>query len=207
MKILETLIDSLTGKDLPVRNVCCGVYWTAVTTRRTGLASTYREQDFQHSDDHCMVQDSGRLTDKTAGELVEDARSSDTVSASIGMAAINSLIEVDEWRCTDRGAYQILAEKGRNLDVAVVGHFPFIPKLSDVVRNLWVIEKTPRRSAWCLFPVHGLLQNMATGLWLIAGSKLLISIIRTWLALERAARAAVPSSPNKQLEALGMFSL
>jgi uncharacterized protein len=144
MKILETLIDSLTGKDLPVRNVCCGAYWTAVTTRRTGLASTYREQDFQHSDDHCMVQDSGRLTDKTAGELVEYARSGDTVSASIGMAAINSLIEVDERRCTDRGAYEILAEKGRNLDVAVVGHFPFIPKLRDVVRNLWVIEKRPR---------------------------------------------------------------
>ena len=33
MKILDTLIDSLTGKDLPVKNVCCGAFWTMVTTR------------------------------------------------------------------------------------------------------------------------------------------------------------------------------
>jgi uncharacterized protein (DUF4213/DUF364 family) len=141
MKILDALIDSVTGKDLSVKNVCCGAFWTAVTTRQTGLASTYREQDIQHSDDHCMINDAGRFTEKLAGDLVEYARSDDTVAASIGMATINSLIEVDEHRCVDIGAYEILAEKGRNLDVAVVGHFPFIPKLRDVARNVWVIEK------------------------------------------------------------------
>lgn len=144
MKILDALIDSLTGKDLPVTNVCCGAFWTAVTTRGTGLASTYREQDSQHSDDHCMIDDAGRLTEKVAGDLVDYARSSDTMSASIGMASINSLIEIDEQRCVHIGAYEILAEKGRNLDVAVVGHFPFIPKLRDVARNVWVIEKRIR---------------------------------------------------------------
>ena len=65
----------------------------------------------------------------------------DTVSASIGLASINSLIEVDEHRCGHMGLMKFLAEKGRNLDVAVVGHFPFIPKLRDVARNVWVIEK------------------------------------------------------------------
>ncbi len=88
-----------------------------------------------------MVSDAGRLTEKTAGELVEYARRNDTMSASIGMAAINSLIEVDEDCCVERGAYEILAEKGRNLNIAVVGHFPFIPKLRDIARNVWVIEK------------------------------------------------------------------
>ena len=144
MKILDTLIDSLNGKDLAVKNVCCGAFWTMVTTRNSGLASTYREQDFKDSDDHCMINDAGRLTEKLAGDLAEYARSDDTVAASIGMATINSLIEVDEHRCRDIGAYEILAEKGRNLDVAVVGHFPFIPKLRDVARNVWVIEKQAR---------------------------------------------------------------
>ncbi len=144
MRILDALIDSLSGKDLPVKKVCCGAFWTAVTTRRTGLASTYREQDIQHSDESCMVSDAGRLTEKTAGELVEYARRNDTMSASIGMAAINSLIEVDEGCCVERGAYEILAEKGRNLNIAVVGHFPFIPKLRDIARNVWVIEKKTR---------------------------------------------------------------
>lgn len=144
MKILNALIDSLTGKDEPVRNVCAGAFWTTVTTRYTGLATTYRELDLQHSDHPCMVKDAGSLIGKTAGELVEYARSDDTVSASIGMAAINSLLEVDESKCTERGAYDILAEKGRGRDVAVAGHFPFIPKLRDVARNVWVIEKRLR---------------------------------------------------------------
>jgi len=144
MKILNALIDSLTGKDERVRNVCAGTFWTAVTTRCTGLATTYREQDLQHGDHPCIVKDAGSLIGKTASELVEYARSEDTVSASIGMAAINSLLEVDESKCTERNAYDILAEKGRGRDIAVVGHFSFVPKLRDVARNVWVIEKRPR---------------------------------------------------------------
>lgn len=144
MIILNALIDSLTGKDEPVRNVCAGAFWAAVTTRYTGLATTYREMDLQHSDHPCMVKDAGSLIGKKAGELVEYARSEDTVSASLGMAAINSLLEVDESQCVERGAYDILAEKGRGRDIAVVGHFPFIPRLRDVARNVWVIEKRLR---------------------------------------------------------------
>ena len=124
--------------------MCAGAFWTAVTTRYTGLATTYREMDLQHSDHPCMVKDAGSLIGKKAGELVEYARSEDTVSASLGMATINSLLEVDESQCVERGAYDILAEKGRGRDIAVVGHFPFIPKLRDVARNVWVIEKRLR---------------------------------------------------------------
>ena len=58
MKILNALIDSLTGKDEPVRKMCAGAFRTAVTTRYTGLATTYREMDLQHSDHPCMVADS-----------------------------------------------------------------------------------------------------------------------------------------------------
>lgn len=141
MKILSALIESLTGKDMAVKNVICGAFWTAVTTRRTGLATTYREQDCQHSDEPWMVHDAGRLTEKTAGELVDYALSYNTVCASIGMATINSLIEIDEKSCTELGAFEILAEKGKDMNVAVVGHFPFIPKLRSIARNVWVIER------------------------------------------------------------------
>lgn len=144
MKILDALIDSLSGKDTPVRNVCTGAFWTAVTTRHTGLATTYRDQDLQHSDEPCFVDDAGHLVGKSAGDLTGYARSENTVSASIGMATANSLIELDEARCVERGAFDILAEKGKGRDVAVVGHFPFIPKLRDIARNVWVIEKRLR---------------------------------------------------------------
>ena len=144
MDILDAVLDSLRDKNTPIRQVCAGAFWTAVTTRYTGLATTYRELDLQHSDHPCMVKDAGTLIGKKASELVEYARSGDTVSASLGMATINSLLELDESLCVERGAYDILAEKGRGRDIAVVGHFPFIPKLRDVARHVWVIEKRLR---------------------------------------------------------------
>jgi hypothetical protein len=35
-------------------------------------------------------------------------------------------------------------EKGKGKKIAIVGHFPFIPKIRDVAEQLWVIEKNPR---------------------------------------------------------------
>ncbi len=144
MKILDSLIDCLTEKETPVRGVWAGAFWTAVTTRFTGLATTYRELEPPPGPHPCMVKDAGDLIGKTAGELVEYSRSDNTLSASIGMAAINSLLDVDEAQCVERGAFDVLAEMGRGRDVAVVGHFPFVPRLRDVARNVWVIEKRLR---------------------------------------------------------------
>jgi hypothetical protein len=144
MKILDRLIDSLEGEDCRVREVRCCAFWTAVTTRHTGLSTTYRTFEGGESAHQPGVRDVGRLTEKPARELVELARSANTLEASIGMAAINSLIEVDEGRCVELNAYDVLAEKGKNRNIGVVGHFPFVPKLREVAKNLWTIEKRLR---------------------------------------------------------------
>ena len=144
MKVLDALLDSLTYRDTPVKQVCTGAFWTLVTTRFSAIAATYRDLDLQHSDDPQTVPDAGRLTEKTAGELAAFSRLEETVAASIGVAAINSLIAVDERQCTEESAFDILAEKGAGRNVAVVGHFPFIPKLREVAKNVWVLEKRLR---------------------------------------------------------------
>lgn len=63
--------------------------------------------------------------------------------AAIGMATINSLLMIDEACCTELNAADLLAEKGRGKNVALIGHFPFVEKLRREVNNLWVIEKHP----------------------------------------------------------------
>ena len=60
------------------------------------------------------------------------------------MAAINSLIGIDESRCSELNARELIIKKGKNKKIAIIGHFPFIPKLKDIARELWVIEKNPR---------------------------------------------------------------
>ena len=141
MKILTELIGSLRGKDHPLKEVLTGAYWTCVISRGCGLASTFRDEGHPHKKG---VKDIGHLTEKTALQLAQYALSDYLMEASIGMAAINSLIEVEDRACVEKNAAEILLEKGEGKDIAVVGHFPFIPRLREKARNLWVFEQRPR---------------------------------------------------------------
>ena len=141
MRILTELIESLSEKDHPVKEVLTGAYWTAAVSRGCGLASTFRDESHPHKK---AVREIGRLTEKTALQLAQYALSDYSMEASIGMAAINSLIEAEDRACVEKNAAEILLEKGEGKDMAVVGHFPFIPRLRERARNLWVFEQRPR---------------------------------------------------------------
>jgi hypothetical protein len=141
MKILDDLILSLKGNDFQVKSVHTCVFWTAVVSKYCGLSSTFRDEGPSHEKG---VRDVGRLTQKTALSLAEYARSKSLLEASIGMATINSLIDIDESKCIEKNAFEILLEKGEGKNVAVVGHFPWIPKLREKIKNFWVLEQRLR---------------------------------------------------------------
>jgi uncharacterized protein len=138
MNILDDLLATLL--DAPVRSVLVAAHWTVVCSRHCGMAATMTG-DKPHG--HAPVRDVGRLHLKSARELAEYARSDVPLEASIGLATINSLLDVDETRAVEINAAQVLAERGRGKTVALVGHFPFIPKLRQSVGQLWVIEQRP----------------------------------------------------------------
>ncbi len=139
MNILDDLINNLSA-DAPVRSVLVGVHWTVVCSRYCGMASTLMDN---HAHGHSQVREVGRLQTKTARELAEYARSDNPLEASLGVAAINSLLEVDETSAVEVNAVEVLIEHGRGKNVALVGHFPFIPKLRSAVGQLWVLEQHP----------------------------------------------------------------
>ncbi|UCD70973.1 MAG: DUF364 domain-containing protein [Syntrophobacterales bacterium] len=139
MKILDDVIDSLSHGEPKVREIHVCAHWTAVLSRYCGLASTFKEEVHPHKG----VRDVGHLMERSAFELALYSRSENLLEASIGMAAINSLIDIDESRCVEANAYEIILEKGRGRNVAIVGHFPFIPMIEESAKNLWVIEKRP----------------------------------------------------------------
>jgi uncharacterized protein (DUF4213/DUF364 family) len=141
LKILDDLLSNLKRNDYPVRSVHTCVFWTAVITKHCGLSSTFREEAPSHDRG---VRDVGNLTRKTALELAEYAKSESLLEASIGMATINSLIDIDESRCIEKNAFEIILEKGQGKNVAIVGHFPWIPKLKGKTKNLWVLEQRLR---------------------------------------------------------------
>jgi len=141
MKILDDLIRSLKETDTPVRSIHACVFWTAVISRHCGLSSTFREEGPTHERG---VREVGHLTRKTGLELAEYAKSDSLLEASIGMAAVNSLIEIDDSKYIEKNAFELLVERGKGKRVAVVGHFPWIPKLKEKVEHLWVLEKRLR---------------------------------------------------------------
>jgi len=141
MKIISDLLSTL-DYEAQVRDIRQGPFQTAVLTRNCGLAATPHEPGTHHH--RTPVKAAGSLLEQNARELARMAQSPSTLEASIGMAAINSLLLIDEERCTELNAGNLLAEKGKDKKVALVGHFPFVPELRRAARELWVIERQPQ---------------------------------------------------------------
>ena len=141
MKILDDVIATL-GEDAPVREVRVSPFWTAVLSRGCGLASTVGPGDHEHG--AIYVEKAGSLAGGSTLELTGLAHSDSRLEAGIGLAAINSLLDVDEERCVELNAGELLCERGRGKKVGLVGHFPFVPALREAAGRLWVIELHPQ---------------------------------------------------------------
>ena len=143
MSTIDALLQSLNA-DAPVRHVLAGAFWTAVvldtTPPRCGLASTLRSA--MH-DDHPSVREAGHLLEYSGRELSELLRSSSTLEASVGMAAYNALLEVDEAACCEVNAEEVILEHGAGRRVAIVGHFPFTERVRQAAATCWVLEQHP----------------------------------------------------------------
>jgi len=140
MKLQKALLETLPVEPYPVRKLIVGVHWTAVCSKYCGLASTLVKEG-HHTEE--TVRDVGALHQKSAQELAYWILSDNPLEASIGMAAFNSLLDVDELQAVEVNAAKILTDYGRGKNVAVVGHFPFVSKLQSITKNCWVIEKRP----------------------------------------------------------------
>ena len=141
MKILDHVI-SILDLNAPVRDIRQGVFHTGVLSRHCGLAATLPKDALRQKPP--MVKEPGHLLDSTPKELVQMAYSESILEASIGMAAVNSLLDVDEDSCVELNAADLILEKGEGKRVAIVGHFPFLDKVRKKAKELWVIEKNPK---------------------------------------------------------------
>ncbi len=152
MTILERLLDQIAGnaeRATPV-DVRIGGHWTVVAIEvdgklRGGLSSTLGGGDDDHHHGGRMpVRDAGALLDYSAEALAALAQSESMLEASVGLATINALLDVELARCVDVNAAEVILERGADRNVAIVGHFPFIPRVKRVAQEMWVLELNPR---------------------------------------------------------------
>jgi len=135
---IEALLTDLEA-DAPVHQVLVGAFWTAVVldTARCGLASTLRGETHEEGP---PVPRAGRLLEHSGRELAGWLHSSSTLEASVGMAAFNALLEVNEASCTEVNAEEVIVERGAGRRVAIVGHFPFVERVRQAAKDCWVLE-------------------------------------------------------------------
>jgi hypothetical protein len=140
MDILKSLLATLPIKPIPVHQVIIGVHWTLVSSKYCGLGSTMVGQE---QPGHAQVRDVGHLHEKSAQELASWVLSDNLLEASIGIAALNSLLSFNESDTTQDNAADILARDSQGKNLAIIGHFPFVDRLKTTAKNCWVIEKKP----------------------------------------------------------------
>jgi uncharacterized protein (DUF4213/DUF364 family) len=146
MQIIDELLTTLPEGS--VQRVQVGAFWTAVVVeaggqQRCGLASTLNNKNHHHGSGPA-VRDPGQLTELSGRELARLVCSKSLMEASIGMATINALLPAYEERWVNLNADEVIAQHGAGKQVALVGHFPFIPQLRERVGKLWVLEQDPQ---------------------------------------------------------------
>ena len=140
MRILERLVSET--QDRRVSSAHIGFFTTAVVScgpggERCGLATTLRGGP-------CCgpVKGAGNLAGLSVKKLARLALSGKGLEVSLGMAAVNSALPPIEYETLN--AEELIAERGRGKNIAVIGHFPFTDRLRALAGELWVFELEPR---------------------------------------------------------------
>jgi uncharacterized protein (DUF4213/DUF364 family) len=120
MEILTGILNSIK-EDAPLQEVRRGIHWTAVVSKQCGLASTMI-QGCSHNEETGMRR--GLFSEMTALELARYCVDDNVEMASLGLAAINSVLDIDSDRYSSIDGLQIVKEMCGGKNVSVIGHFP-----------------------------------------------------------------------------------
>lgn len=144
MKVIEEIIASLPTAR--VTGVTIGLFLTAVEVERDGLAQCGLAASTIHPDYGYKrvpaIRDAGNLEQYSGLELANLALSESTSEVSVGLAAINALMP-RVVNSVDLPAEEYIAHHGKDKQVVVVGHFPFVTRLREQVKKLSVLELNP----------------------------------------------------------------
>jgi len=137
--ILSTIFSNLQ-QDYPVKLIEVCAHWTLITSHFSGMASTVLGCQ-PHGEE--LVSDAGSLLNKSALELAALHSAKNSLEVSIALAAMNSLIDPPVENRKIVNIKDVLLEKGKDKNIAFIGHFPFIPKVRKVAKTVWVFDLQP----------------------------------------------------------------
>jgi uncharacterized protein len=138
------VLYALLGQDIPALPCTVSLYPYVVFAEsiRTGLATNVAAGTDEGTVDVAAFQT------LTTADLARLILSPAGLEAAIGLAALNSALDVSllENRLLQVNAFDVLLQRGKNKNISIIGHFPFVEllKRKKIARNLWVFELKPK---------------------------------------------------------------
>lgn len=136
VRLIEDLLQSVAHLNCPVKRVCVGLHWTVVESKYTGMAHTYK------TNNKVELESSGHLSDKSALELAARLRSWTPLEASLGVAALNSLIEPAG---KPGNVFEHVLEQAEGKTITVIGRFPANDRFTQIARHVHFLEIEPQK--------------------------------------------------------------
>jgi len=186
VRLIDDLLASVAHLDCPVKRACVGLHWTVVESRYTGIAHTFKtNQKYE-------LESSGALLQKTALELASRLRSWEPLEASLGLAALNSLIEATG-RAGNVFDHVLRIAQGKT--VTVIGRFPWNEQIAQVAGQAYLLEIDPQPGEFPYYACEELVP--ASDLVVITATALINKTLPRLLELSKHATAVVlgPSTP------------
>jgi uncharacterized protein (DUF4213/DUF364 family) len=196
MTIIEELIQSIQG-DAPVREVIVSTHSTLVCSRGCGLTATQLSTK-PHGEE--VIRDAGSLHLKSGKDLAGYALSDNPLEASIGLAAINSLLEFDRKALQPLDAGEMAVKLSIGKKVTIVGHFPFNSRIKEAAEKCWVLELNPSEGEYSNDHAGEFIPQ--SDLVLLTAATLITHSIEDYLAFYRPQALVMLSGPSTPLSPL-----
>ena len=136
--IKNDLINSVDTTDLFINKINIGAHLTSVQSKYCGIASTICDRQGPDK----IVKNAGKLESLSISDLLNLLKSETLLEASLGMAALNSVIAPPAKYHTGN-AFDLIKLKASEKNLGIIGHFHFVDRFKNYVKNCWVFEKSP----------------------------------------------------------------
>jgi len=134
--IIKEIIKDIKPPKFPPKSVHVGLHWTAVRSKQTGMSHTYKTRE------KVTVTNAGKLQVSPMDRLCKMAMSKNTLDASVGIAAVNSLISVSK-KCEKGNVNSLFKKMARGKTVSIIGRFPTNDQVKKIAKKCYVLEFVP----------------------------------------------------------------
>ena len=135
MRLIDDLLESIAQVDCAIKRVCVALHWTVVESKYTGMAHTYK------TGNKVELESSGNLIGKSALEVALRLRNWEPLEASLGLAALNSLIEPVG---NPGNVFEHILRLAAGKIVTVIGRFPSNKQIAQVAGRVHFLEMSPQ---------------------------------------------------------------